>query len=58
MEFYIPIIGLGVAVFSLIFLVLRTRIHVLLAMLIAAIIAGVSGGFYMNASRLQRLPLF
>ncbi|PHM46942.1 gluconate permease [Xenorhabdus miraniensis] len=44
MAFYIPIIGLGVAVFTLIFLVLRTRIHVLLAMLIAAIIAGVSGG--------------
>ncbi|AYA42248.1 GntP family permease [Xenorhabdus nematophila] len=48
MEFYIPIIGLGVAVFSLIFLVLRTRIHVLLAMLIAAIIAGVSGGLTMS----------
>ncbi|WP_426575920.1 GntP family permease [Xenorhabdus stockiae] len=44
MEFYIPMIGLGVAVFTLIFLVLRTRIHVLLAMLIAAIIAGVTGG--------------
>lgn len=44
MEFYIPIIGLGVAVFTLIFLVLRTRIHVLIAMLIAAIIAGISGG--------------
>ncbi|MDR0219362.1 MAG: GntP family permease, partial [Enterobacteriaceae bacterium] len=43
-EFYIPIIGLGVAVFALIFLVLRTRIHVILAMLAAAIIAGVSGG--------------
>ncbi|AOM42961.1 gluconate permease [Xenorhabdus hominickii] len=44
MEFYIPIIGLGVAVFTLIFLVLRTRVHVLIAMLIAAIIAGISGG--------------
>ncbi|MEQ1964527.1 gluconate:H+ symporter [Xenorhabdus khoisanae] len=44
MVLYIPIIGLGVAVFTLIFLVLRTRIHVLLAMLMAAIIAGVSGG--------------
>ncbi|SFU70088.1 GntP family permease [Xenorhabdus koppenhoeferi] len=47
-EFYIPIIGLGVAVFTLIFLVLRTRIHVLLAMLIAAIIAGTSGGLTMS----------
>ncbi|CDL80660.1 GntP family permease [Xenorhabdus cabanillasii] len=47
-EFYIPIIGLGVAVFTLIFLVLRTRIHVLLAMLIAAVIAGVSGGLTMS----------
>ncbi|MBI6549817.1 GntP family permease [Xenorhabdus lircayensis] len=47
-EFYIPIIGLGVAVFTLIFLVLRTRIHVLLAMLIAAIIAGISGGLTMS----------
>ncbi|OTA18954.1 gluconate permease [Xenorhabdus beddingii] len=44
MEFYIPIIGLGVAVFTLIFLVLRTRVHVLIAMLMAAIIAGISGG--------------
>ncbi|MDC9593984.1 GntP family permease [Xenorhabdus sp. IM139775] len=44
MESYIPLIGLGVAVFTLIFLVLRTRIHVILAMLIASIIAGVSGG--------------
>ncbi|MBD2811498.1 GntP family permease [Xenorhabdus sp. Vera] len=48
MEFYIPIIGLGVAVFTLIFLVLRTRVHVLLAMLIAAIIAGTSGGLTMS----------
>ncbi|MBD2813484.1 GntP family permease [Xenorhabdus sp. Flor] len=47
-EFYIPIIGLGVAVFTLIFLVLRTRIHVILAMLIAAVIAGVSGGLTMS----------
>ncbi|MBD2813483.1 GntP family permease [Xenorhabdus sp. Flor] len=44
MAFYIPVIGLGIAVFTLIFLVLRTRIHVLLAMLIAAIIAGGTGG--------------
>ncbi|MBD2799599.1 gluconate:H+ symporter [Xenorhabdus szentirmaii] len=48
MEFYIPIIGLGVAVFTLVFLVLRTRIHVLLAMLFAAVIAGVSGGLTMS----------
>ncbi|MBD2811499.1 GntP family permease [Xenorhabdus sp. Vera] len=48
MEFYIPIIGLSVAVFTLIFLVLRTRIHVLLAMLIAAIIAGLTGGLTMG----------
>ncbi|OTA18955.1 gluconate permease [Xenorhabdus beddingii] len=48
MEFYIPIIGLGVAVFTLIFLVLRTRIHVLLAMLIAAVIAGIAGGLTMG----------
>ncbi|MBS9427386.1 GntP family permease [Photorhabdus akhurstii] len=44
MELYIPVIGLGVAVFTLIFLVLRTRVHALLAMLIAAAIAGLSGG--------------
>ncbi|MDC9589385.1 gluconate:H+ symporter [Xenorhabdus sp. XENO-10] len=41
---YIPLIGLVVAVFVLIFLVLCTRIHALLAMLISAIIAGVTGG--------------
>ncbi|WP_340617644.1 GntP family permease [Xenorhabdus entomophaga] len=44
MTSYIPIIGLAVAVFTLIFLVLRTRIHALLAMLISAIIAGLTGG--------------
>ncbi|NHB95571.1 GntP family permease [Photorhabdus stackebrandtii] len=44
MELYIPVIGLGIAVFTLIFLVLRTRVHALLAMLIAAVIAGISGG--------------
>ncbi|MBD2796539.1 GntP family permease [Xenorhabdus sp. 18] len=48
MEFYIPMIGLGVAVFTLIFLVLRTRVHVLIAMLMAAIIAGISGGLTMS----------
>ncbi|PHM73357.1 GntP family permease [Xenorhabdus kozodoii] len=41
---YIPLIGLAVAVFTLIFLVLKTRIHALLAMLISAVIAGVTGG--------------
>ncbi|NDK98022.1 GntP family permease [Photorhabdus bodei] len=44
MEHYIPVIGLGIAVFTLIFLVLRTRVHALLAMLIAAAIAGLTGG--------------
>ncbi|OTA15043.1 gluconate permease [Xenorhabdus vietnamensis] len=44
MGYYIPIIGLGVAVFTLIFLVLRTRIHVIIAMLITAVIAGITGG--------------
>lgn len=41
---YIPVIGLAGAIFVLIFLVLRTRVHALLAMLIAATIAGISGG--------------
>ncbi|CAE1142125.1 GntP family permease [Serratia sp. Tan611] len=44
MELYIPIIGLAVAVFVLVFLVLRTRVHALIAMLLAASIAGISGG--------------
>ncbi|CDG18899.1 GntP family permease [Xenorhabdus doucetiae] len=48
MDSYTPILGLGVAVFTLIFLVLRTRIHVLLAMLIAVVIAGISGGLTMS----------
>lgn len=39
-----PIIGLLVAVFVLIYLVLRTRVHAFLAMLIAASIAGMCGG--------------
>jgi gluconate:H+ symporter, GntP family len=41
---YIPIIGLMVAVAVLIFLVLRTKVHPLIAMLAAACIAGISGG--------------
>lgn len=44
MSLYTPIIGLAVAVFVLIFLVLRTRVHALIAMLVAASIAGISGG--------------
>ena len=40
----IPIIGLAVAVFILIFLVLRTKVHPLIAMILAACIAGVTGG--------------
>lgn len=39
-----PIIGLIIAVFTLIVLVLRTRVHALIAMLIAACIAGIAGG--------------
>lgn len=44
----IPIIGLAIAVFVLIFLVLRTKVHPLIAMIIAACIAGVTGGMSMN----------
>lgn len=44
----IPIIGLVVAVFVLVFLVLRTRVHVLIAMLSAAAIAGILGGMEVN----------
>lgn len=39
-----PIIGLLIAVFVLVFLVLRTRVHAFIAMLIAAAIAGLVGG--------------
>ena len=35
-----PIIGLIIAVFVLVFLVIRTRVHALIAMLAAACIAG------------------
>lgn len=41
---YIPIIGLMAAVAVLIFLVLRTKVHPLIAMLSAACIAGITGG--------------
>jgi gluconate:H+ symporter, GntP family len=44
----VPIIGLVIAVFVLIFLVLRTKVHPLIAMLSAACIAGISGGMSMN----------
>jgi len=40
----LPIIGLAVAVFVLIYLVLRTKVHALIAMIIAACIAGITGG--------------
>ncbi len=39
-----PVIGLLIAVFVLIFLVLRTKVHALIAMIIAACIAGITGG--------------
>src|SRR5688572_3850054 len=44
----IPIIGLAVAVFVLILLVLRTKVHPLIAMILAACIAGVTGGLSMQ----------
>ncbi len=43
-----PIIGLVIAVFVLIFLVLRTKVHPLIAMIAAACIAGVTGGMAME----------
>ena len=43
-----PIIGLVVAVFVLIFLVLRTKVHPLIAMIFAACIAGLTGGMSVN----------
>jgi gluconate transporter len=44
----IPIIGLVIAVGVLIFLVLRTKVHPLIAMLAAACIAGITGGLSME----------
>ncbi|REF27083.1 GntP family gluconate:H+ symporter [Xenorhabdus cabanillasii] len=44
MTLYIPIIGLGIAIFTLLFLVLYTRVPAIVAMLVAAIIAGITGG--------------
>lgn len=46
----VPIIGLVLAVLVLIFLVLRTKVHPLIAMIIAACIAGVTGGMSMHDS--------
>jgi len=43
-ELSAPVIGLAVAVFVLIFLVLRTKVHPLIALIIAGCIAGVTGG--------------
>ncbi len=40
----VPIIGLIVAVAVLVYLVLRTRVHAFIAMLIASAIAGLVGG--------------
>lgn len=44
----IPIIGLAIAVFVLIFLVLRTKWHPLIAMITAACVAGLTGGMSVN----------
>lgn len=40
----LPIIGLAIAVFVLVFLVLRTKVHPLIAMILASCIAGLTGG--------------
>ena len=42
------IIGLGIAIFVMIFLVLKTRVHALLALIIAASLAGLIGGMPAN----------
>lgn len=44
----ISLLGLLVAVFVLIFLVMRTKVHALMAMLLAACIAGITGGLSMD----------
>ncbi|HLL97421.1 MAG TPA: gluconate:H+ symporter, partial [Spirosoma sp.] len=44
----VPIVGLAVAVFVLIFLALRTKVHPLIAMILAACIAGLTGGMTVN----------
>lgn len=43
-----PVVGLVVAVFVLILLVLRTKVHPLIALIIAACMAGVTGGLSVN----------
>jgi len=47
-NFSVPLIGLVIAVAMLIFLVLRTKVHPLIAMIIAACVAGLSGGMSTN----------
>lgn len=42
------IIGLGIAIFVMIYLVLKTRVHALLALIIAASLAGLIGGMPPN----------
>ncbi|MEG9533083.1 gluconate:H+ symporter [Mannheimia bovis] len=44
----IPIIGLLIAVFVLVYLVLKTRVHAFIAMLIASALAGLIGGMSVN----------
>lgn len=44
----IPVVGLAVAVFVLVVLVLRTRVHPVIAMIAAASIAGVTGGMSLS----------
>ncbi|WP_040976682.1 GntT/GntP/DsdX family permease [Necropsobacter massiliensis] len=44
----VPIIGLLIAVFVLVYLVLKTRVHAFIAMLIASAIAGLIGGMSVN----------
>jgi gluconate:H+ symporter, GntP family len=46
----LPLLGLLAAVFVLIFLVMRTKVHVLIAMLTAACLAGLTGGLSMDAT--------
>src|SRR5687768_14904381 len=45
-----PVVGLVVAVFVLIVLVMRTRVHPLIAMIAAACIAGVTGGMSIDST--------
>lgn len=47
-EISAPLVGLILAVFVLVFLVLRTRVHALIAMIAAACIAGVVAGMSVN----------